>query len=317
MRWRGSLVAAALVGAACRRSSESKPLIVAEAIDATVATETSAMEMDDAEDAAPNGTGDCFEAIDRHARLEGAWGSTSDVTFCLVGDPYDFELGSYGRKCFDLDVASGEYRHTKDDAAAPKKAKRIALPLGLSSASASGKVDVLFTGGARTPAGAKLTLRDAKTHATLKSATPYYDEHLAFDGWIGDAIVLRTWVDEGPGCTRVLLDPVTTWPPELASGTALPGCYGAETLFFSLPRDRVLVVGGGGEDVAFVDAKSETVTALDLGAYSNPDEGFAILADDASKLVVVHGGEVAGDVAVVDLDAQSLLTRWSPKICAP
>jgi hypothetical protein len=228
-------------------------------------------------------------------------------------------------QCVRVDAA-GNYSEER----APGKPFEPIRSEGFRAHSADGRFDFDLKGGDRhspadTPSGylkATGTLRDAKTKKIIKRAPVKYDEHLQFLGWIGAAIALQSWVDEGPGCMLRLTDPTKDWPA-FDSDHEYIGvgyCYGGITVL--RPTDSVFaVVNDQGMGVAFVDESSLTVTNIDACNVSGPETDDAPLswlaAGDAKPTVLLQacGAPKAGDVVAIDLIGQKRLSAFHPPVC--
>jgi hypothetical protein len=321
VRSRVAAIAIIAIVVSCGRRESGAPIVADEIVRDASIDATDAKDAPDAgvvvvvveEDARPRGTGDCLTEIERATPLDDAWLDGTRVDFCVR------DATTKARTCFGVDPKTGEYRRL---VALAKHAKTKPTFDTLPVVSGDGKRALLFRGGLRTPPGATATLVDAATHAPMNSASILYDEHLAFDGWIGSAAIFHTWVDEGPGCVRKIVDLSTTWPPDPMSAPTITGCYGTEDWIWNLSRHRVLFVDGDGSGVAFVDATTLGVHVVETGItpsdFDLADNLAAINVrgeTSAFGMIVVYGSASSGDLAEIDLDRETLVRTWTPLIC--
>jgi hypothetical protein len=181
-------------------------------------------------------------------------------------------------------------------------------------ASMDGALSFRFTGGEREPKRARGTLlRDGKV---VHSGPIAYDEHVAFEGWIGTGIVLRTWVDEGPGCGLLVVDAQVGWPSGLWSEDArgLGDCFGGYWKW-KPTQDTYVVLAGDGSSVTFIDETTLGIEHVDPGRHAGLEEANPLVPwlqnDD---LVLVYGAPSAGDVVRVSLRTRAVVAR-TPAAC--
>lgn len=251
----------------------------------------------------------CLPLPLRQYRLDSAW-SIGSRTFMCLRPPYE-PASKTSRLCLSVDRSDGSYRAEPSTSTGTR-----VRPTPAVLAAKSGKLAYSLVGGLRTPYGARQTLTDLTT-GTSKTANLDYDEHIAFDGFIGNAVVLRTWLDEGPGCGRWLLDPTKTWPLVTSFGVDLGNCQGHPTLLLEATKGRTAFVSGDGTSVTFVDA-SLLVTRVEIGGMVTPVDGnLEILVGDAGRWLFAFGSGQAADVVELEVDAMKLGRSFSPAICPP
>ena len=260
----------------------------------------------------PSGSG-CLTTDQRSARIESAWVSGERVWFCAR--PQDSEENQFQKSfCFSVDPKVADYREEPNakPVAVAKSMKPELDPTG-----GGGRYTFRLKGGLRTPKGALVELEDVTTKKT-KRAPLDYDEHVVIDGWVGEGLVLRTWVDEGPGCGRYLFHPLTRWPLKLDDGEWLGSCYGSEELVFAT-KDAHAFVDGSRSSVWFVDDATLAITEIAPGQTFDPEaRGVRVpSAPVGGELIVLLGPPLTGDVERIDLDDRKLVDVASPRTCAP
>ena len=255
--------------------------------------------------------GYCLPLPLRQHRLDLAWGVGTRTFICL--QPAFDPPTQASRVCLSVDRSNGSYRGEPPTMTGERlRPKPAVLPV----TSASGKIAYSLRGGLRTPHGATQTLTDLTT-GKAKTATLDYDEHIAFAGFVGDGVVLRTWLDEGPGCVQWLVDPTAAWPAVLSAGIGLNACQGHPTLLLAATRGRYAFVSGNGYGITFVDP-SLSVTEVTTGQLVPPAEGnLEILVADGGRWLLAFGGGQAADVVEIDVDGMKLVRAFSPPICPP
>ncbi len=292
---------------ACRRSA-SRTTISADPPPASASSRA---------DAAPPGPPKpidaCVPAFLRDAPFDGAWLEAGGLVFCAKvaeGVPHANE-----RACFAVELATGTYHARPNDLAAPPRppsTRRAAYE----AASLGGAFTFDLKGGQRTPHGATATLRDAKT-SKKRTAAIAYDEHLFFDGWVGDAVALSTSVDEGPGCVRALYQPLKTWPIVLyAPGTIqLGSCYGADDLVFDTPTRKKAIIDGDDGTLLLVEPTKLTVDRVESRRQAQGPGEFVAFTPSTTEVVILFGPSIVGDFVRYDLAKESLAGAGSPRVC--
>lgn len=264
----------------------------------------------------PNATGRekpaCLSDDARERHLVAAWPEGDRIYFCLELPREDATLTEV-RTCSSVGRA-GDYRRE-----ALRSGKAPPLPsLVLPKESADGKLAFRIEGGLTSPKKAVGVLEQKSPRKVLKRAPIEYDEHIAFEGFIGRGVVYRTWVDEGPGCALTLVDPKKTWPSgvELESGTGLGSCY--EGVHVLRSRDNeVAVVDAGGSSITFVNEDTLAAETLQLDRQGGPDMGKPFEGWlEGGTLVIVYGAPIATDVVRVDLRHHRIEGTSAPAICA-
>jgi hypothetical protein len=255
--------------------------------------------------------------------LEDAWPEGDRVIVCVAQPPGMPPEDAAPPSCLSVGKA-GDYR-AEPRRTGPTKPPLRSVPFR--RVSADGLLAFDLDGGRRSPHRAVGTLRDARTHRVLKRAPVEYDEHLEFLGWIGRGVVLRTRVDEGPGCRLFLLDPTTSWPTRDQIGTDVGDCYpddaSADKAVFEghlvlQPGDGVFaIVDAGGDKIAFVDEATLAISLLKTDTGAGPEEGrrFVAWLEGDSILVIAYGAPSAGDVARIDLKRRTLEAAWTAPVC--
>jgi hypothetical protein len=165
-------------------------------------------------------------------------------------------------------------------------------------------------------------LRDAQTGRVLKRAPIAYDEHAEVLGWIGRAVVLRFYVEEGPGDGLTWIDPRRTWPsivpqPDEDAGESLIDCFdGCAVLRPS--EGTFAIVDASGKAVTFIDEASMSVDVVTTGHESYPELGRRQVRwmEGDGVLVIAYGAPHSGVVARIDLAKKKLLSVWAAPECA-
>ncbi len=278
---------------------------------------------------APRASASCVPSAWRSTLIEAAWPDGDRIGICTKC-PADAvpRCPDAARSCVSVGP-SGDYRR-EGDALGPPPHPLPAVPYR--RASADGRLEFSLTGGNAgrkgEPHGAVGTVRDARTRRVLKQAPAEYDEHLEFLGWVGQNLVLETWVDEGPGCVVRLEDPDKSWPIAASSiHEPLIDCFGGgpdgapawgRGNVVLKPAEGVFaIVDAGGAAVVFVDESSSVVTRLETGLSAGPEMGARILGwlEGEERLVLVYGAPSSGDVARIDLKRRVLVSKSSPSVC--
>jgi hypothetical protein len=256
--------------------------------------------------------------------LDDAWPDGDRVVVCVgppPGTPPEAEAAP--PSCLSVGKA-GDYR-AEARRTGPAKPPVPSVPFRRVSVDGLLAFDV--DGGRRSPHRAVGTLRDARTHRVLKRAPVEYDEHLEFLGWVGRGVVLRTRVDEGPGCRLRLVDPTKDWPIGAEAGTDVGDCFHDDASMDQgvfdghlvlRPSDGVFaIVSAGGENVAFVDEATLAITFVKTRSGGGPEAGTRFVAwmEGDSILVIAYGAPSAGDVARIDLKRRTLDAAWSAPVC--
>jgi hypothetical protein len=247
----------------------------------------------------------------RKGQADTAWVVDDRVFFCMRGE-LDQDGTRKTRACGSVSL-SDQSRRVEPPTSRPPRGWR--LPYAAAAQSRDGRYTFDLKGGERVPGGAVGTLTDTRTHVK-KSSEILYDEHLAFEGWIGDGVVLRTWVEEGPGCTRWLYPVLQRWSFEAADRIELGGCYAtAGDIFHAGPGWWAVITGGGG--VLFVDEATYATTSVDTRRTAELDEGDEAIASAAPPLglIVVYGTPYAGDVVQIDLEQRKVVKEMFIKTC--
>jgi len=252
----------------------------------------------------------CLSPDAREKELASAWPERDRVYFCLqprdeTGTPSNRTCSSVGR--------AGDLRHEAFRVGAPPPLPSLSFP----KESANGKLTFRIEGGLLSPKKAVGVLEQKSPRKVLKRAPIEYDEHIAFEGFIGSAVVYRTWVDEGPGCSLTMVDPKKSWPSgvELEGGVGLGSCYEG-THLFRTRTNAVAVLDGGGSGLVFVNEDTLETTELDLERQAGPDQGTPFVGWlEGRVLVLVYGAPVSGAVVRVDLDRKEIVSDFSPTLC--
>ena len=296
-----------------RAAASTRPSAAAASASATPPQVAASSAAPSATPTAPKAAGDCVPARFREAPLEGAWIDGGNVVFCAkLGDGAAPPLE---RACFGIDLATGAYRAKPKDLVSPAPpAKPTAGKFDASST--GGASTFALEGGLRDPHKATVSLVDAKS-GTKKSAPLEYDEHVVFDGWIGDAVVLRTWVEEGPGCGRYLYSPMKTWPivMSLTEDVHLGSCYNTEHLVFDTPSKKKALIDGDGGDLVLVDPTTLQIQRVDTRREVNEPGGFVALQPKPGEVVLVYGQSITGDFVRFDLAKEAIAAQGTPAIC--
>jgi hypothetical protein len=189
--------------------------------------------------------------------------------------------------------------------------------------SREGGLSLEIAGGARHPHRAMGILRGASKGTVLKRAPIEYDEHLEALGWIGQSVVLRFYMDEGPGDDLTWIDPQRTWPISLApregEGGAAPliDCFGGCAVV--RPSDATFaIVDASGRAVTFIDEATMAVDVVTTGHESWPEEGRRQVRwmEGDAVLAIAFGAPESGVVARIDVKQKKLLSVWVPPECA-
>jgi hypothetical protein len=175
--------------------------------------------------------------------------------------------------------------------------------------SADGAMRFAIEGGGREPHGATATLRDAKTGRVIKTAPVTYDEYVEALGWVGEDVVLREHVDEGPGCVLRLVDPRSTWPIAMGKDDGdgpLIDCYGGN-LVVHPAEGTVAIVGAGGESVTFVDEGTMATKVVTTGHSADPEQEKRLVEWlEGDELVIAYGAPEAGKLVRMNLKTQAI-----------
>lgn len=252
----------------------------------------------------------CATTARREASLVAAWPAGERMHFCVEQAPTE------GQEPMPLQCASlgpdGDYRIEDAIPGAPPPMPHAAFR----DTSLDGALSFRLTGGEREPKGARGTLlRHGKV---VRSAPITYDEHVELEGWMGNGVILRTWVDEGPGCNLQVVDPRVEWPSTLWSensrARSLGGCFGG--LWTWKPtHDTYVLLDGQGAALTFVDEKTLGIEQLDTERQGGPEEEKSVVPWlRGDELVMVYGAPIAGDVVKVSLGARTL-DGFSPTSC--
>ncbi len=260
----------------------------------------------------------CVPPTFRQTRLEAAWPEADRIVACVREEPADPEGGKGERTCI-------ESRSAGDFGAAPSvvQAEPRFASAPFRRVSRDGHLRFEIVGGARRPHRAIGILRDAQTGRVLKRAPIEYDEHIEFVGWVGQAIVLRIYVEEGPGDGLFWLYPERTWPISIAShldedaGVSLIDCFDGCAVL--QPSDGTFaIVDASGSAVTFVDEATMAVDVVTTGHASYPEMGRRQVRwmEGDGILAIVYGAPESGVVARIDLTQKKLLSVRVPPECA-
>mgnify|MGYP003377557445 CR=1 FL=1 len=292
--------------AACARPEPRKPEVVR--VGRVVAPP---MVVEEADAGPPPAPPFCMDATLREAHLADAWPEGERVVYCvaMAGDEFEKPIP---RTCASVGKR-GDYRSEPT-----RHGTAPALPIvPLRSTSADGNLTFRLQGGLREPKKATGILEQKSPKRILKKAPVEYDEHIAFVGWIGDHVVVRTWVDEGPGCQWNMVNPKTTWPSgvDYEHSQSLGGCYGGN--FTLKPRaDEYAIVDAGGGSVTFVSESTLEVSPVETERQAGPEMGLSIVPwMDGDELVMVYGAPISGDVARVNLKTKRVSGVFTPAAC--
>jgi hypothetical protein len=257
---------------------------------------------------------DCLPPDVREMHLTTAWPESGRAYYCVGPEAWEHGADTEARSCWSAGP-SGDLRHEPY-----RPARAAALPTAtFRGESADGKLTFRIEGGLPTPKKAVGVLEQKSPRKVLKRAPIAYDEHIAFEGFLGQGIVYRTWVDEGPGCSLILVDPKTGWPSGMDAdgGVRLGSCYGGTHLLRTRP-DEVAVLDSGGSGLVFVNEVDLSTTELDLERQAGPDMGTPFVGWlEGRQLVLVYGAPISGDVVRVDLDGKRVVSARSPSLCEP
>jgi hypothetical protein len=238
------------------------------------------------------------------------------VVACVTGDldTSPARAPKKHRVCVSIDH-SGFYRD-EPSRQGPSRPRLQSIQLPTVSGDAS--LSFGLSGGARNPHAAVGTLRDARSGRVLKQAPVEYDEHAVFLGWVGQGVVFKSWVEEGPGCGLRLFDIQKTWPDLRGrDGVALGSCYTGYTVLRAGPG-QLAIFDGQGAEVTVVNESTFAVTSLKAGWVSGDveDQGQLVAwLEKGAELVLVYGAPTAGAVVRVDLKQRTVLERWRAPAC--
>lgn len=263
-------------------------------------------------DAGPKEKPACLSEDSRSYHLMAAWPEKERVFFCLELEGPDENGSPETRACTSVGP-HGDYRLE-----ALREGRPPPLPeTPFRKESADGKLSFRLEGGLREPKKATGILEQKSPKKVLKRAPIAYDEHVSFEGFIGQGIVLKTWVDEGPGCSLSLVDPKKTWPSgiDMPGAVALGGCYAGIHALRTRPNE-IAVIDSGGSSIVFVNEDTLEETDLDLERQGGPEMGAPFIAWlEGRTLVMVYGAPVAGDVLRVSLDRREVTATSEPPTC--
>ena len=258
----------------------------------------------------------CPAAYRADTHLQAAWPVGERTHFCVSEHddskprPDDGSYPVHPDRCASVGP-DGDYRVEPAGRSAPPP-----LPKGsLSKTSRDGALSFSLRGGEREPKGARGTLR--RHGKVLRSGAVTYDEHVALEGWVGNSVVLRTWVDEGPGCSLVVIDPLVHWPSGLWNDAfdGLGGCWADYDLWRPTP-DRFVMLDGDGSSVTFVEENPLRIEAVQTGRQSEEYEAQILVPWlEGDDLVLVYGSPIAGDVLRLNLRTRAIHHVFSPPPC--
>jgi hypothetical protein len=262
-----------------------------------------------AENAPPDSAPACADGKYRvDETLVRAWRVGDRVFYCST---WDDENGQKNKgKCGSVDRSGARREEPRAEG------KAAALP-GLASIALkkTGRDNLSFTlqGGKREPHGATGHL---KVGGKLTKTAPIeYDEHIAIEGWIGNGLVFETWVDEGPGCVRSMVDPRVGWPTTMGVGPdteGLSGCHYHAAPYLRANDKEIAVVDT--DAVRFVDETSLRVTAIETGTGTNPSDPYAAWTY-GDEVVLAQGNPNAGDVTWINLKTHAKTTHRAQRTC--
>jgi hypothetical protein len=246
----------------------------------------------------------CLPAEARDAELESAWPNAGRVYFCLKDG---------ARTCASVGPA-GDYRG--ETSPSPKVAasrSRFELP------KTHDRLD-LALGRAKEGPWWSASILERKSGRVLQT-NRFYDEKAAFEGWLGDALVIRTTVTDS-FCALTLFDALMSYQPKGQwLGRYLGRCRYTSTVLQTGAQGYAFV---DDESVAFVDATTMGVTHLAIAGTgssfrweraTNETGADTWTSDDGKTLFVVFRAPPAGDVVRVDLHERKMLEPWSPPAC--
>lgn len=256
----------------------------------------------------------CLPPDAREMHLTTAWPESGRAYYCVGPEAREHGADTEARSCWSVG-ASGDLRHEPY-----RPSRAAALPtVPFRRESADGTLTFRIEGGLLTPKKAVGVLEQKSPRKVLKRAPIAYDEHIAFEGFVGQGIVYRTWVDEGPGCSLALVDPKKGWPSGLDADAGVPlgSCYEGTHLLRTRP-DEVAVLDSGGTGLVFVNEGDLSTTELDLERQAGPEMGTPFVGWlEGRQLVLVYGAPISGDVVRVDLEGKRVVSVRSPSLCEP
>jgi hypothetical protein len=259
----------------------------------------------------------CVAPSFRETKLEAAWPERDRIVACVREELGEPDGGEGKRTCVEV-RSSGHYAA----AAGGAPAERPLPSAPYRRASRDGRFTFEILGGRRQPHRAIGVLRDAQTGRVLKRAPVEYDEHAEVLGWIGRAVVLRFYVEEGPGDDIMWIDPQRTWPISMVShldedaGVYLIDCFDGCGVY--RPSDGTFaIVDASGKAVTFIDEATMAVDVVTTGRESNPEMGRRQVRwmENDGVLVIAYGAPQSGVVARIDLANKKLLSLWAAPEC--
>jgi hypothetical protein len=259
----------------------------------------------------------CVPPTFRQTKLEAAWPEGDRIVACVRQEPADPDGGEGERTCVEV-------RSSGDFGAAPSvvQAEPRFASAPFRRVSRDGHLRFEIVGGARRPHRAIGILRDAQTGRLLKRAPIEYDEHVELVGWLGQAVVLRFYVEEGPGDGLLWIDPQRTWPISMVShldedaGVSLIDCFDGCAVL--RPSDGTFaIVDASGNAVTFIDEATMAVDVITTGHASDPEMGRRQVRwmEGDGVLVIVYGAPESGVVARIDVMQKKLLSVMVPPEC--
>jgi hypothetical protein len=268
----------------------------------------------------------CVDPTFLASPLDGAWTEGDRVIVCARRDAQRDEGGDAGapaRSCISID-ASGEYAAASGASVEPSAhgvdGGDRAASVPYRTVSRDGRLRFELHGGGRTPHRATAVLRDAAHGRVLKQGPIGYDEYVEFLGWIGQDVLLREHVDEGPGCVLVWLDPERTWPLSVLTYDARVtpiDCFDGNVVLSPAP-DTYAIVDAGGASVTFFDEASASgmVDTIRTGHSGGPEMGRRVASwVDGDVLALAYGAPESGVVARVDLRLRKVIRTAVPPPC--
>jgi hypothetical protein len=259
----------------------------------------------------------CVDPMFRQSYLEAAGPEGDRIVVCVRPEAKDPEGGPPARSCVEL-RSTGDYGAAAD--AVPVEPRVASVPYR--QVSRDGRLRFEIHGGVKIPHGAVAVLRDAPSGRVLQRAPMQYDENVEALGWIGQDVVLRLRVEEGPGCVLMWLDPRRVWPISMLTyeddaGRSPIDCFDGN-LVLTPSEGTFVIVGAGGEEVTFIDEATMAVDTVTTGRSSGPEMGrrLSTWIEGDGVLVLAYGAAESGTVARIDLKQRRLLGVWAPPVCA-
>ncbi len=259
----------------------------------------------------------CVDPMFRQSHLEAAGPEGDRIVVCARPEAEDPDAAPPVRSCVELRL-TGDYGAAAD--ALPVEPRMASVPYR--KVSRDGRLRFEIHGGVKVPHGAVAVVRDAASGHVLKRAPMQYDENVEFMGWIGQEVLLRLTVEEGPGCVLTWLDPQRTWPISMITYDSDIGrdpidCFDGNVVLAPSEGTFAIVDAGGG-GVTFIDEATMAVDTVTTGQTSGPELGRRLSSwlEGDRVLVLAYGAPQSGTIARIDLKQRRLLGVWAPPECA-